>query len=105
MPVYLYQYVALFYYTLGNIRPKLRATLKTIQLIATVTYPNLKEYGFEPILKPFIDDVNELSEVCICKFEHNIILYLTLFTLTDGILSSCKWTSFVCEGSGTSITS
>lgn len=56
-------YTALFYYTLANIHPKLRATLKTIQLIAAVTSPNLKEYGYEPVLKPFIDEVNVLAEV------------------------------------------
>ena len=60
---YLIDYVALFYYTLANIHPKLRATLKTIQLIAAVTSPNLKEYGYEAVLKPFIDEVNELAEV------------------------------------------
>ena len=54
---------ALFYYTLGNIRPKFRATLKVIQLIAVVTTPNLKEYGYEPIMKPFIDEVNSLAKV------------------------------------------
>lgn len=57
--------VALFYFTLANIRPQLRSNLKAIQLIAAVTYPNLKQYGFEPILKPFIDDVNKLAKVCI----------------------------------------
>ena len=31
--------IALCYYTLGNIRPSMRATLKTIQVVATVTYP------------------------------------------------------------------
>lgn len=43
----------------------LGATLKTMQLIATVTYPNVQKYGFELILKPFIDDVNQLSKVFI----------------------------------------
>ena len=59
----IYMYVALFYYTLANIHPKLRATLKTIQLVAAVTSTNLKEYGYRPILRPFIDEVNALAEV------------------------------------------
>jgi len=54
---------ALFYYTLGNFEPKYRSTLKTIQLIAVVTHPLLKEYGFECVLQPFIDDVNKLEKV------------------------------------------
>ena len=60
---YIYIYIALFYYTLANIHPKLRAILKTIQLVAAVTSSNLKEYGYEPILRPFIDEVNALAEV------------------------------------------
>jgi len=55
--------IGLFYYTLGNIRPHLRSTLRAIQLIACVTCDNIKKYGFEKILQPFIDDVNTLSEV------------------------------------------
>ena len=26
--------------------------------VATVTYPNLQMYGFEPVLRLFIEDVN-----------------------------------------------
>lgn len=54
--------VGLFYYTLGNLRPELRSTLRSIQLIACATYPNITKYGFPPILHPFIQDVNRLSE-------------------------------------------
>ena len=53
----------MFYYTLGNLHPMYRSSLRSIQLIATVTYPNLVEYGYEPILAPFINDVNRLSKV------------------------------------------
>jgi len=56
-------FVALFYYTLANIHPKHRSSLKTIQLIAVVCYPLLKEYGFEAVLKPFINEMNELRQV------------------------------------------
>ena len=63
----------------------LRATLKTIQLIATVTYPNLQKYGFEPILKPFIDDVNRLSKVfcnhCNMLIINHNVLYFQGLTL------------------------
>lgn len=53
--------LALFYFVLGNLHPKLRSTLKSIQLIAAVTYPNLQQYGFEKVLQPFIKDANTLS--------------------------------------------
>ena len=42
---------------------KHRSTLKTIQLIAVVTHPLLKDYGFAHILQPFIDDMNKLEKV------------------------------------------
>ena len=55
--------IALFYYTLGNIRSKYRSTLRATQLIAVVNYPLLKEYGFESVLQPLIKDMNELRKV------------------------------------------
>ena len=53
----------MFYYTLGNLRPELRSTHRSIQLIACVTSPILEKYGFELVLKPFIEDINDLSVV------------------------------------------
>lgn len=54
-----------FYYILGNLEPRLRSTLKGIQLIACITSPNMKKYGLKKVLMPFIDDVNKLSKVII----------------------------------------
>ena len=56
-------YTGMFYYLLGNIEPKLRSTLKCIQLIACVSVPDMQKYGYEMILKPFISDANKLYEV------------------------------------------
>lgn len=53
----------MFYYTIGNIRPELRSTQRAIQLIACVTSKNIEKYGYQAILKPFIDDVNKLARV------------------------------------------
>lgn len=55
--------IGLFYYTIGNLRPELRSTDRSIQLISCITSPILEEYGFEKVMKPFIDDANELCEV------------------------------------------
>ena len=55
--------IGMFYYTLGNLRPELRSTHRAIQLIACVKSGILEKYGFQSILKPFIDDVNDLSTV------------------------------------------
>ena len=62
----LFPFIALFYYILANIHPKHRSSLKTIQLIAVVRYPLLKEYGFEAVLKRFINDMNKLGKVFFC---------------------------------------
>ncbi len=48
---------------LGNLHPKLRSTLRSIQMIAAVTSPNLQLYGYEKVLEPFIKDANKLTEV------------------------------------------
>ena len=48
-------FIGMFYYTLGNLRPELRSTQRSIQLIACVTSPILEKYGFEAVLRPFID--------------------------------------------------
>ena len=67
--------VPLFYYVIGNIHPKLRSSLRAIQLIACVTYPNLRKYGFQKILQPFIDDVNVLAEVSIINYGLHFYYY------------------------------
>ena len=61
-----YILVGVFYYIIGNVEPKLRSSLKNIQLIACVTEPILKEYGFGKVLQPFIQDANKLSNVSNC---------------------------------------
>ena len=48
---------------IGNLPPRLRSSLKTIQLIVAVTSDNLNKYGFEKVLERFIDDANKLSQV------------------------------------------
>lgn len=59
-------FTAVFYYTLGNFPPLIRASLKSIQLIAIVTYPLLKQYGYEAVLKPFMEEMNSLTKVYQC---------------------------------------
>lgn len=59
-------FTAVFYYTLGNFPPLIRASLKSIQLIAIVTYPLLKQYGYEAVLKPFKEEMNSLTKVYQC---------------------------------------
>lgn len=65
---------------LGNIQPMLRSSLKCIQLIACITTPLLQKYGYHMVLKPFIRDVNQLSEVRVvykynCVRDNKSLLY------------------------------
>ena len=65
-------YVQDYFTTLSVILNQKSDQFRSIQLIATVTSRNLKEYGFEKVLKPFILDDNRLEEVIhslYCTFQ------------------------------------
>ena len=51
------------YYTLGNLDPILRSSLKSIQLLSVAKYDHLKAYGIEEMLRPVIEDVKKLESV------------------------------------------
>lgn len=51
------------YYTLGNIHPKYRSQLDSIQLLAIATYPVIKKHGIDAILEPFLQDLKYLEQV------------------------------------------
>ena len=53
--------LGIFFFTLGNIRPKLRSSLKAIHLVAVATSPVIEKYGLNKILEPFIADLNHLA--------------------------------------------
>ena len=59
----LYHCVGLFYYTLGNIHPRLRAGLQSIQLLSVVRHSHIAEYGIDEIMQPFMDDIQMLEKV------------------------------------------
>lgn len=52
--------VGIFYFTLGNLRPKYWSRLSAIHLVSLVTHSNLSYYGIDTVLKPFIDDMKKL---------------------------------------------
>lgn len=57
------QYPAIFYYTLGNISPKYRPSLRCIQLLSIVKSTVLQEYGADVILESLMEDLRELEKV------------------------------------------
>ena len=48
------------FFSLGNIRPHLRSTLKSIFVLAIGRAEDIKEYGMDAFLSPFVDDLNTL---------------------------------------------
>lgn len=56
-------FLALIYYTLGNVHPKYRSRLMCIQLLAVVKSSVLQQYGPDVVLEPFMDDIKTLESV------------------------------------------
>jgi len=54
------QKVIMFYWTLANIPPELRSSLKAINLYAIVKTVYLKKFGLHKILEPFIENIKIL---------------------------------------------
>ena len=48
------------FFTLGNIRPMYRSTLKAIWLLAVAKLQNINKYGIDSFLEPFVDDLKTL---------------------------------------------
>ncbi len=49
-----------FYFTLGNLEPKYRSTIASIQLLGIVKKSLLDKYGIDAVLQPFVDDLKKL---------------------------------------------
>ena len=48
------------FFSLGNVRPQLRSTLKTIQLLAVGRTQDIQYYGINAFLRPFVEDLKQL---------------------------------------------
>ena len=68
----------LFYYQLGNIDPKYRSTLHTIQLLAVVKCAYIEKYGMNIILEPMMEAVKELETVRSLEVFEYFISYIHL---------------------------
>lgn len=51
------------YYLLGNLDPKLRSSLKSIQLLCVARNLVIVKYGIEVILKPIVESIQALEQV------------------------------------------
>ena len=55
--------ITLFYYTLGNVSPCHRSSLKSIQLVTVAKSTDISKYGIDTILKPSLEAIKELEDV------------------------------------------
>ena len=76
--------LGLFCYTLGNLNPWYRSSIQSIQLIAVAKTCNIRQFGFEKLLMPFISGVNELAKVC----DHYCHLNLITMSIASFILGT-----------------
>lgn len=53
--------LAMIYWSLGNIYPELRSTIRTVNLLAVVPSLYFKKFGPKKVLESFIKDLNRLS--------------------------------------------
>ena len=54
-------FTGVFYYTLGNLDPKFRSSLKAIQLLCVVKYNHIKKYGITEVLAPIVRAIWQLE--------------------------------------------
>ena len=59
--------IGAFYFVLKNLPPRFNSTLNNIQCAALCHTEDIKKYGYDPILKHIVKDINYLS-------EHGILL-------------------------------
>ena len=57
-------YQGAFYYMLGNLKPSLRSSTNTIQLLVLAKYTTVAQFGIDRLLEPAIKDIKKL--VCYC---------------------------------------
>ena len=58
--IILYFFLGMFYFLLGNLHPRHRSSLKSIQLVAICKNTYIKKYGMNIVLQPFIEDMQKL---------------------------------------------
>ncbi len=66
----------MFYYTLGNIHPQLRSTLRAIQLLSVVNVTLIEKYGMDEVLRPFVEELKEFEKVWTYAEISAVLVYM-----------------------------
>lgn len=95
-------------FSLGNVHPKLRLSLKAMYLVAIATVLIIENYGIDRILQPFVRDINKLTESGITvnidgtdRTFHGALLAVIADTLAShqlgGFKGSMSWALRICR--------
>lgn len=79
-------------FTLGNIEPKLRSSLRVIHLVLAATAPVIEKHGLDAIMKPFVHDLQTLAHkgiVVTVNGNDRILRGALLAFLADNLASNC----------------
>ena len=91
--MHVYICIGVFYFTMGNVNPKHRSKLKSIQLAALVKPTHLVKYGMNVVLRPIVDDLKKLvSCTCLTKFIFTYMYYMfheTVFPIYSFYYYNC----------------
>ena len=55
--------IGAFYFLLGNISPKMRSKVSSIQLLALVKTSVIDSFGIDKVLEPLVKDIQSLEKV------------------------------------------
>ena len=71
---YLIFVTGMFYFSVGNIRPRFRSKIKTIQLLAVCKQKLIKKYSMNAVLRPLVKDIKKLVSTLILNRAHTLFL-------------------------------
>ena len=65
---------AVFYFMLGNVKPKFRSKLNNIQLVALSYHKHIKKYSLDDVVAPILRDLKKLVSTCtlVCTVLHSL---------------------------------
>ena len=58
-----------FYYILGNVDPRFRSKIHSIQLLILAKYSSVAEFGIDQILEPAVKDIEKLESVGMIMYK------------------------------------
>ena len=66
---------------MGNLKPWYRSSIRSIQLIAVAKTSDIREFGIEKLIMPFISGVNELAKVLLFYVYMYVIMFQKIYTV------------------------